>query len=38
MGKLIGFFIVLAIACKFSNKRVDNMRVKKWWGEDKDGK
>lgn len=33
MDVLIGLLVVLCIARHFTNRKIDNMRVKKWWDE-----
>lgn len=33
MNNLIGLFIVFCIARYCTNKKIDSMRVKKWWDE-----
>lgn len=34
ISKLIGLFVVLCIVRHCTNRKIDNMRVKKWWDED----
>ena len=31
MSELIGLFIVLCVVRHFTNRKIDSMRIKKWW-------